>query len=393
MERRDNNFEKCMKCTVCNDYCPVAKVSDLFPGPKQAGPDGERYRLKSPEFFSETLKYCLNCKRCEVACPSDVKIADYILRARLQHPSKAHLLRNAALSQTDIVGTVGTAFAPFANAFAGVMFKGGPRYSYGRFVSWYRRKAASQQKKYNDKVSFFHGCYVNYNYPKLGKDLIKILNALGIGVELLDKEKCCGIALISNGFVGQAEKQASLNLAEIGKAAAKGRKVLTAGSTCTFTIREEYKEILGLDNSSVKDSVEMAVKFIYDYIEKSGKELKFKPNYKRRVAYHTPCHMAKLGWSIYSIELLKMIPGLELTVLGQQCCGVAGTYGFKGENKKISKNIGSTLFNELSRISPDVVATDCETCKWQIEMNTNLKVDNPISILADALYTETTNKK
>ena len=27
-------------------------------------------------------------------------------------------------------------------------------------------------------MSFFHGCYVNYNYPQLGKDLVSVMNAL-----------------------------------------------------------------------------------------------------------------------------------------------------------------------------------------------------------------------
>ena len=45
----------------------MMEVNPLYPGPKQAGPDGERYRLKDPAFFDNALKYCLNCKRCEVA--------------------------------------------------------------------------------------------------------------------------------------------------------------------------------------------------------------------------------------------------------------------------------------------------------------------------------------
>ena len=78
----DNNFEQCIKCTVCTVYCPVAAVNPDYPGPKQAGPDGERLRLKKFGFYDETLKYCINCKRCEVACPSNVKIGDIIQAAR-----------------------------------------------------------------------------------------------------------------------------------------------------------------------------------------------------------------------------------------------------------------------------------------------------------------------
>ena len=79
-----NNFEQCKKCTICTVYCPVTVVNPTYPGPKLAGPDGERYRLKNARFFNEALKYCLNCKRCEVACPSNVKIGDIIQSARLK---------------------------------------------------------------------------------------------------------------------------------------------------------------------------------------------------------------------------------------------------------------------------------------------------------------------
>ena len=83
----DNNFESCIKCTICTVYCPVTAVNPDYPGPKQAGPDGERYRLKKPFFYDEALKYCLNCKRCEVACPNNVKIGDIIQAARIKYSS------------------------------------------------------------------------------------------------------------------------------------------------------------------------------------------------------------------------------------------------------------------------------------------------------------------
>ena len=79
-----NNFEECIKCTICTAYCPVSAVNPSYPGPKQAGPDGERYRLKKPSFYDEALKYCLNCKRCEVACPSGVRVGDIIQSARIR---------------------------------------------------------------------------------------------------------------------------------------------------------------------------------------------------------------------------------------------------------------------------------------------------------------------
>ena len=95
--------------------------------------------------------------------------------------------------------------------------------------------------------------------------------------------------------------------------------------------------------------------------------------------------MQRLGWGVFSQRLLQMIPGIEFTPLEQNCCGMAGTYGFKKENYANSQAIGEPLFEQIRSVNPDVVACDCETCKWQIEMSTGYKVENPISILAQAI--------
>ena len=83
---------------------------------------------------------------------------------------------------------------------------------------------------------------------------------------------------------------------------------------------------------------------------------------------------------------MRMIPGVQLTMLDSQCCGIAGTYGFKKENYEVSQAIGKPLFEQIERLKPDFVACDCETCKWQIEMSTSKEVKNRISILAEALH-------
>ena len=115
-----HNFEECMKCTVCTAYCPVLQVNPLYPGPKQAGPDGERLRLKDPYFFNYALKYCLNCKRCEVACPSGVKVADLIQSARIKYDTHPPKLRDQMLASTDFMGKLARPFAPIVNGVTGL---------------------------------------------------------------------------------------------------------------------------------------------------------------------------------------------------------------------------------------------------------------------------------
>ena len=396
----ENNFEQCIKCTVCTVYCPVVPLNEDFPGPKHAGPDGERLRLKDPDFFEKSLKYCLNCKRCEVACPSGVRIGDIIQSARIKHNTDTPKLRDMLLANTDFVGRMSTPLAPLVNmtlklkpvkAVMDSVLKIDhrrvfPSYARQTFESWYRKHAAEQQQNFRKHVSYFHGCYANYNYPQLGKDLVKVMNAAGYGVHLLEKEKCCGVALISNGLINQATRQGKHNIASIRRSVVEqDMPVIGTSSTCIFTLRDEYPHLLHIDNADVRDRVELATRFLFRLIDEGKLKLVFRKDYKKRVAYHTACHMEKLGWAIYSTSLLRMIPGVDFVMLDSQCCGIAGTYGFKKENYEVSQAIGKPLFDQIKAIDPDYVACDCETCKWQIEMSTGYSVKNPVSILADAL--------
>ncbi len=400
----ENNFEQCTKCTICTVYCPMLEANPLYPGPKQAGPDGERYRLKEPMYYDKALKYCLNCKRCEVACPSGVRIGDIITIARAKNGRKVPKLRDVMLANTDFVGSIATTVAPVVNTTLGLKpvkrvmdavlaidhHRTMPKYSSEKFTTWYRKKAAAEQSKFNKHVTYFHGCYANYNYPQLGKDLVKILNAVGYGVNLMEGERCCGVAKISSGLMGQATRDAKRNLSELRKAAARGEEIVATSSSCTFTLRDEYEHVLGLDNHDVRSSISLATRFLYRLIERGEVRLAFRDEFRMRVAYHSACHMERLGWVIYSTSLLKMIPGLELLMLPSQCCGIAGTFGFKKENYRYSQAIGKSLFEKIEELGVEWVSTDCETCKWQIEMSTSAKVLNPITIIAEALDVEKT---
>lgn len=301
----DNSFENCIKCTVCTTYCPVAKVNPNYPGPKQAGPDGERLRLKDPLLYDDALKYCTNCKRCEVACPSDVKIGDIIQRAKANYSQHKPTLRDAILSHTDLMGTLSTPFAPIVNMTTGLKpvrklldkalkidhRRELPKYSLGTFRHWYKKQAA-EQAKFADQVAFFHGCFVNYNHPQLGKDLVSVFNAMGIGVQLLKREKCCGVPLIANGFIEQAKKQARVNAESLTDAViGKGIPVVATSSTCAFTIRDEYPHVLDVDTTQVREHVELATRYLYRLLD-GGRELKLKST-PMKIAYHTPCHMEK----------------------------------------------------------------------------------------------------
>lgn len=393
-------FEQCIKCTVCTAYCPVAKVNPLYPGPKQAGPDGARLRMKGAQFYDEALKLCTNCKRCETACPSGVKIGDLIAIARGRYEEKHYspkLIRDFVLSHTDLMGSLSSPVAPLVNKVTSLPItkmlldksvgidnhKSLPKYSHGTFRSWFK-KQKKDQEKFARQIGYFHGCYVNYNHPQLGKDLVKVLNAMNIGVKLLEKEVCCGVPLIANGFHKKAQQNAEKNVHQLTDLVEKlSCDIISTSSTCSFTLKEEYPHVLDVDNAAIAERIHYVSRFLLKEFM-SGNEPPLQ-RLNKHVVYHTPCHLERSGQAIFTIELLKMIPGLEVTVLESQCCGSAGTYSFKKENYPTSQAIGEPLFEAIQDSHAEIAVTDCETCKWQIEDNTRLNAVHPISLLADAL--------
>ncbi len=389
------SFDHCIKCTICTMYCPVSQATHLFPGPKASGPDAERLRIKNPELVDSSLKYCTNCKRCEISCPSDVMIAEVIQSAKWKYmKTRWFRPRDFFMSRTDLVGGLATKLSFFANyiinlaavrvlmhLFLKIPFRAKfPSYQRGTFVSSFRKKSA-EQSLYDKKVTYFHGCYVNYNDHSVGNDFVKVMNSLGYGVEI-KKEKCCGVPLIANGYIEKAKKNALFNIASLGKDGADS-KILATSSSCTYALKHEYSGFLELDNTSIADRVEFSTRFIYN--EFLSGNIPAMRHLGIRAAYHSPCHLERMGGVMHTLGVLKKIPGLELVVLNSECCGIAGTYGFKRENYPISLSVGKNLFSLIDNAVPEIVITDCETCKMQIEMNTRYRVMHPVSVLAMAI--------
>ncbi|XNM60431.1 anaerobic glycerol-3-phosphate dehydrogenase subunit GlpC [Escherichia coli] len=309
----DTSFENCIKCTVCTTACPVSRVNPGYPGPKQAGPDGERLRLKDGALYDEALKYCINCKRCEVACPSDVKIGDIIQRARAKYDTTRPSLRNFVLSHTDLMGSVSTPFAPIVNTATSLKpvrqlldaalkidhRRTLPKYSFGTFRRWYRSIAA-QQAQYKDQVAFFHGCFVNYNHPQLGKDLIKVLDAMGTGVQLLSKEKCCGVPLIANGFTYKARKQAITNVESIREAVGvKGIPAIATSSTWASPCATNTRSAECRQQRLARSTSKSCNRRLWRKLDE-GRTLPLKL-LPLKVVYHIRALYQKMGWTLYTL--------------------------------------------------------------------------------------------
>jgi len=102
--------------------------------------------------------------------------------------------------------------------------------------------------------------------------------------------------------------------------------------------------------------------------------------------YHIPCHLKVLNIGQSSVDLLKLIPGVQIEIINEGCCGIAGTYGFKKGEKGYNQSmrIGERLFKRLKASSIDYGLTECSACKIQIEQGANKTTIHPIKVLRNA---------
>ena len=108
----------CIKCNICTSACPVAPVTELFPGPKTVGPQAQRFRWNEPrgsESPDKSVDYCSGCGICTMVCPHGVKIMEMNTHAR-ERLYDGHIpFRNRALGRSELMGKLGHKFAPLVN--------------------------------------------------------------------------------------------------------------------------------------------------------------------------------------------------------------------------------------------------------------------------------------
>ena len=411
--------DECLKCNVCTTVCPVARVTDLFPGPKYVGPQAQRFRIATtlppqgkltPLVASPdaTVDYCSGCGWCTIACPADVKIAEMNNRARASMKAGHRpRFRDWLLGQTDLVGRLGVTFAPLANW----TLRNRPiRWLIERLVGIHRRAplpifarrtlrsrlAANRQALVgaldpstepppDRAVVLFHGCAANYYEPHVAEAAIAVLRRNGYET-IVPEQVCCGLPRMSNGLYESARGRARTNLGSLADYARRGYRIVGTSTSCTHTLKAEYREMLDLDDDdarAVSGATWDICEFLLDLHEQGELDTGF-GRLEETLPYHAPCQLRGHGIGLPALDLFGLVPGLDAIDLDHDCCGIAGTYGLKKEKFEIAMAVGEPLFRRIRETGAPRAACDSETCRWQIEQATSTPVKHPIEILAEA---------
>lgn len=389
-------LDHCVKCTICETACPVSNVSPLFPGPKYAGPQSERYRVADEPSVDVSVDYCSGCGTCSQVCPQGVKIAEINAQARNKlKRQKGVPLRDRIITRPTWLGRAGTPVAPLANlslrlrpvrvlaekALGVHRDAPAPKFAGRRFSRWARNRTSPPTGR---KIVYFHGCGTEYYEPWEGEKMVAILEHNGFEV-VVPKQDCCGLPLQSSGLFDDARKVV-LRLARALAAHLDDEDTIIVGNatSCTLMLKREAREVLALEDDPVLKRVSERTYDICELLLELHDRGELKTDFQpvnETVAYHAPCQQQGHWVGKPALELLALVPGLQVTEMNARCCGIAGTYGLKVEKYDISMAVGRDLFDQVQASGAASVACDSETCRWQIAHGTERPSMHPIEYL------------
>jgi glycerol-3-phosphate dehydrogenase subunit C len=387
------SLDHCVKCTICETFCPFSRATPLFPGPKYVGPQAERYRGAGPS-VDASVDYCSGCGICTQVCPQGVRIAEINSQARAAlWEERGVPLRNQLIARPNVIGRLGTPVAPVANwalrnravrtvtdRLLGIHRDAPmPRFAGRTFQRWARRHTVPAAER---TVVYFHGCGTNFYEPAVGEMVVAVLEHNGFRV-VVPPQDCCGLPLQSNGNFPAARAYVRRLVANLAPYAREGNAIVANSTSCSLMLKREAREILGVEDEALQ-AVSKATYDLCEFLLLLHEQGELRTDFGSlplTVPYHAPCQQRGHGIGKPALDLLALVPGLRAVDLDVDCCGIAGTYGLKREKYEISMAVGEPLFRELRDAEVDVAACDSETCRWQIEHGSGVHAVHPVELL------------
>jgi Fe-S oxidoreductase len=246
------------------------------------------------------------------------------------------------------------------------------------------------------KVAVYSTCYINWNEPGVGHDLLAVLHHNNIPYVVAEKQACCGMPKLELGDLDAVKDLMKKNIPQLAKLAREGYAIITPIPSCTLMFKQELP-LMFPDNEDVQ-VVKAAMWDPFDYFVQRNRDGLLRTDFKEaglgNVSYHIACHLRVQNVGQKTREMLEMIPNTNVNTV-ERCSGHAGTWGVKKEFHETAMKIGKPVFNRMKDHPGGIVewiASDCQLAGHHIEQGMDAQgkdmVKHPLSLLAMAYGVE-----
>jgi Fe-S oxidoreductase len=406
-----NNNGHCRKFdagTMCPSYRVTRNERDLTRGRAnslrlamsgQLGPDA----LVSDDMY-RTMELCVSCKGCKRECPTGVDMAamkiEFLHQYHQRHRRKltdrlvAHLPRYApALSRVPKLANLRNQIPALAHV--GEKMTG---LAAGRSLPAWRRDRFLGQVEVPDgttgpEVVLLADTFNTYFEPENLRAAVALLAAANyktIVAEPADggRPLCCGRTYLATGMIDEARAEAKRVLASLRPIVEQGIPVVGLEPSCLFGLRDEFSLMLpGEETAALAKLALTFEEFLARELAGGRLNLLFKSLPQKHALVHGHCHQKAFDVMSTVIEVLNMVPNLEVESIQSTCCGMAGAFGYEAKHVNISRDMAeASLLPAVQGAGEDtIIVADGTSCRHQIGDLAGRKALHVVRVLGDAL--------
>jgi Fe-S oxidoreductase len=281
---------------------------------------------------------------------------EFLAHYRKTHPAS---LRERAIAYLPRYAPFAARLAPLANAISD-LGKAVLGFAPQRELPRWRSDVFPPIERRDADVVLFVDTFNRYFEPENARAALKVLEVGGWRVHA-PGPLCCGRTFLSVGRIDEAKREAQRFLAALAPYVQRGVPIVGLEPSCLFSLRDEFGVLL-------PEGGRLAGKafLLEEFLAQHPGRLKFRET-RQKVLLHGHCHQKAFDAMPAVEQVLRAVPGVEVSTVQTSCCGMAGSFGYEAEHYDVSMKMAELALLPAVRSAGDaVLVADGTSCRAQI---------------------------
>jgi iron-sulfur cluster protein len=410
----------CIRCGACSNSCANFQHvgGHAFGGETYSGgiATGWEAGIEGLDVAAEFNDLCTGCSRCVDGCPTKIDIPwiNTVVRDRInrgEKPAATDVLVEGLTPDAEPGGLdpgkrlfgnfetlakLGSKTAPVSNwlastpparwaleRVAGVDSRRElPTFERETLVDWANRRVPTVTDSDREAV-LYPDIYTNHVQVDRGKAAVRALEALGVSVRV-PPVRSSGRAPLSQGMIATAEGHAHDVYADLAEHLDADRDVVVIEPSDLAMIEREYERFLpDASVERLQDGSYEIMEYVHGLLANDADPDALVAGDDDGVAYHAHCQQRTLDLAGHTTAVLTDL-GYDVVTSDVECCGMAGSFGYKRDYYELSVDVGDDLAEQFSTAETRdrALVASGTSCIEQLDALLSRPTRHPIELIA-----------
>ncbi|PSQ08158.1 (4Fe-4S)-binding protein [Halobacteriales archaeon QS_6_71_20] len=422
--REDDDLREtlyCIRCGACSNSCGNfqsvgghAFGGETYSGGIAAGWEAGIEGLDTADEFNDL---CTGCTRCVPACPVEIDIPwiNTAVRDRINRSAEPgefdHLVDGLVPDEEstgldpakrlfgnfETLARLGSATVPVSNWAADLgpvraamdrwlgvaRDRELPSFERETLVDWFAARGGPRvpEGMARREAVIYPDVYTNHVAVGRGRAAVRTLEALGVRVRVPESAAVgSGRAPLSQGMVETARRSAERCRDVLLPEIEAGRDVVVIEPSDLAAFDREYERLLPTaDAERIADGSYELLEYVFGLLDNGADPEGLTAGDGEAVAYHAHCQQRTLGLEAHTVAVLERL-GYGVTTSETECCGMAGSFGYKSEYYELSMDVGEPLADQFGDAAR--VLASGTSCTDQLDALLDGSTEHPIEAIA-----------